>query len=96
MKYMNLKVVLNFVGFVVLLSSVQADELKVAEGFECKKIYQVPNKQQGSWVAIAIHDDGRLITADQYGSIYYVTVNGNEAPKVEPLLSYLDSPMNAF
>ena len=85
---MNLKVALNFVGFVgfaVLLSSVHADELKVAEGFECKKIYQVPNKQQGSWVAIAIHDDGRLITADQYGSIYYVTVNGNEAPKVEPL-----------
>ena len=53
---MNLKVALNFVGFVgfvVLLSSVQADELKVAEGFECKKIYQVPHKQQGSWVAIA-------------------------------------------
>ena len=47
---MNLKVALNFVGFVgfaVLLSSVHADELKVAEGFECKKIYQVPNQAAG-------------------------------------------------
>lgn len=82
---MNLKVVLNFVCFAVLASSVQAAELKVAEGFECQQIYTVPSKEQGSWVAMTKHDDGRLITADQYGSIYYVTVNGNEIPKVEPL-----------
>ena len=81
-------VISNFLGlvcFTVLVSSVQAEEIKVAEGFQCKKIYQVPNQDQGSWVAITKHDDGRLITADQYGSIYYVTVNKNEAPAIEPL-----------
>ena len=71
--------------FLGLAASSEAIELKVADGFECQQIYQVPSKEQGSWVAITKHDDGRLITADQYGSIYYVTVNGNEAPKVEPL-----------
>lgn len=78
---------LSAVLSVLLVSSICSIEanIKVSEGFEVHKIYDVPNKEQGSWVAIAKHDDGRLITADQYGSIYYVTVNGNEAPKVEPL-----------
>ncbi len=68
-----------------LATPLQAVDVKVAEGFDCQQIYQVPTNTQGSWVAITKHDDGRLITADQYGSIYYVTVNGNKTPKVEPL-----------
>ena len=80
-----LKLPLMTLSFLGLATSSHAIDLKVADGFECRQIYQVPNKEQGSWVAITMHDDGRLITADQYGSIYYVTVNGNEAPQVEPL-----------
>lgn len=78
---------LSFIAtvFLGLAASLQAIELKVADGFECREIYKVPNKEQGSWVAITKHDDGRLITADQYGSIYYVTVNKNETPRIEPL-----------
>jgi len=79
------KLPVMIIAFLGLAASSQAVHPEVAEGFECRKIYQVPNKEQGSWVAITMHDDGRLIVADQYGSIYYVTVNGNEAPKVEPL-----------
>ncbi|MGB2351115.1 MAG: c-type cytochrome [Akkermansiaceae bacterium] len=77
---------LGFGYFLMALAPIIASaDIKVAEGFEVHKIYDVPNKEQGSWVAITKHDDGRLITADQYGSIYYVTVNGNQAPKIEPL-----------
>lgn len=49
-------------------------EVKLAEGFQLKELYKVPAKQQGSWVAITKDQHGRLITADQYGGLYRVTL----------------------
>ena len=60
----------------------------VAPGFELKKLYSVPKAEQGSWVAITEDDKGRLITSDQYGGIYRVTLPAagvDDEPKVEPL-----------
>jgi putative heme-binding domain-containing protein len=45
----------------------------VHKGFDAKKLYDVPKKEQGSWVSITADDKGRLIASDQSGSIYRIT-----------------------
>ena len=48
--------------------------LEVPEGFQVELIYAVPLEKQGSWVALTSDAAGRLITSDQFGSLYRVTV----------------------
>ena len=43
-------------------------------GFKAEKIYDVPKAEQGSWVGMTVDPKGRLITTDQYGGVYRVTV----------------------
>jgi putative heme-binding domain-containing protein len=65
-----------------------AADIQVVPGFAVELLYTVPKAEQGSWVAITEDPKGRLITADQYGSLYRVTLpatGSKEAPKVEPL-----------
>ncbi len=60
--------------------------LQVPAGFKVELLYTVPKETQGSWVGITVDAKGRLITCDQYGAIYRVTLGQpGEAPKVEPL-----------
>lgn len=47
--------------------------LQVPAGFKVELLYTVPKEQQGSWVGITVDSKGRLITCDQYGSLYRVT-----------------------
>ncbi|MEI7928047.1 MAG: heme-binding protein [Verrucomicrobiales bacterium] len=65
-----------------------AAQIQVVPGFSVELLYTVPKDQQGSWVAMTEDDKGRLITSDQYGGIYRVTLlpAGKEGePKVEAL-----------
>ena len=48
--------------------------LEVPEGFQVELIYAVPLEEQGSWVALTPDAAGRLITSDQFGGLYRVTV----------------------
>lgn len=43
-------------------------------GFKAELLYTVPKGQQGSWVGMCSDAKGRLITCDQYGSLYRVTL----------------------
>lgn len=54
-------------------------------GFEIQKIYSVPNKSQGSWVALTKLPSGDLITSDQYGKLYKVDLKTPTNPTVTPL-----------
>ncbi len=47
-------------------------DFTVAEGFQVERLYQVPNVQ-GSWVAMTVDGEGKLLCADQFGKIYRVT-----------------------
>ena len=49
-------------------------DLHVAPGFKIELLYTVPKEEQGSWVSLAFDPKGRLIAADQYGSLYRVTL----------------------
>ncbi len=48
--------------------------LSLLPGFKGEKLYTVPKGNQGSWVAMTVDPIGRLITGDQYGGLYRVTV----------------------
>ncbi len=61
--------------------------VQTLSGFRTELLYTVPKDQEGSWVSMTEDNKGRLITGDQYGGIFRVTlptVKGGEI-KVEPL-----------
>lgn len=48
--------------------------LTTLPGFKGEKIYDVDKATQGSWVGMTVDPKGRIITTDQYGGIYRVTL----------------------
>jgi putative heme-binding domain-containing protein len=54
-------------------TSTPVNKIKVAKDFQVELLYSVPKAQYGSWVNLAVDPNGRLITSDQYGSLYRVT-----------------------
>ncbi len=62
------------------------NEFRTLPGFEVELIHQVEKDSEGSWVAMCVDPKGRLITSDQYGKLYRVTLGtGGEKAKVEQL-----------
>jgi putative heme-binding domain-containing protein len=62
-----------------------AAELRPLPGFRAEVVYRVP-RAQGSWVCLTCDPKGRLITSDQYGKLYRVTLHAaGGAARVEPL-----------
>jgi putative heme-binding domain-containing protein len=64
------------------------EKLKLPEGFRAELLYTPSEHQQGSWVAMTFDDKGRMITSDQYGSLYRITippVGDTSRISVEPL-----------
>lgn len=47
-------------------------KLKVPADFKVDHLYTPSGHEQGSWVAMAFDDKGRLITSDQYGALYRI------------------------
>jgi putative heme-binding domain-containing protein len=48
--------------------------LKVAKGFKVELLHSVNRQEHGSWVNLCVDPKGRLITSDQAGSLYRLTV----------------------
>ena len=66
----------------------QPNDLQIAPGFQVDLLYTVPKEEQGSWVGVTYDNQGRLITTDQYGGLYRITLpplNAVTGAKVEPL-----------
>ncbi len=51
-----------------------ADSLQLPKGFKAELLYTVPKAEQGSWVGLTVDPKGRLLTTDQYGALYRITV----------------------
>ena len=62
-----------------------AEKFSVADGFKVELVYDVPADQQGSWVAVAVDPQGRLITSDQYGGLYRVDVSDPKNAAIEAI-----------
>lgn len=68
-------------------TEVPATGILVKDGFIVEKLYSPGEKEQGSWVSITKDDNGRLISSDQYGDLYYIDVpkiGSSDSVKVEP------------
>lgn len=53
-------------------------------GFRVELVYRVP-PDQGSWVSLTVDDRGRLISSDQDGPLYRLTLREASPPEVERL-----------
>lgn len=50
------------------------NKLKLLPGFKVDHLYSPSADENGSWVAMAFDDKGRLITSDQFGALYRTTL----------------------
>lgn len=50
-------------------------KLKLPADFSVDHLYTPTQHDQGSWVAMAFDDKGRLITSDQYGALYRIELS---------------------
>ena len=69
-------------GVFALGQTTSTDKFKLPDGFKADLVYEVP-AEQGSWVSMTTDPKGRLITCDQYGHLYRVTLG--ETPKIEKI-----------
>ncbi|GAB3809235.1 hypothetical protein GCM10028819_50170 [Spirosoma humi] len=67
----------------------KTDKLKLLPGFKAEHLYSPSDNKEGSWVAMAFDDKGRMITSDQYGFLYRLELppigSGSSQPKIEKL-----------
>ena len=85
-QYQSLKLIVVFFGFILLGNSCsqpgsdkkvvvsKIDKLKLPTGFHAEHLYSPGENEQGSWVAMAFDDKGRMIACDQYGFLYRITI----------------------
>ncbi|MCP4170863.1 MAG: hypothetical protein GY758_08850 [Fuerstiella sp.] len=59
--------------------------MNLPDGFVAEQIYEVPNTEQVSWISMAVDDRGRLITSDQRGGLYRLTVSDDQQPSAPKL-----------
>lgn len=50
-------------------------KLKLPTDFKVEHLYSPSAKENGSWVAMTFDDKGRMITSDQYGALYRLTLS---------------------
>lgn len=86
----------------LLLSTLHADEnatpvanIKVKKDFKVELLYTVPKADQGSWVSMCVDDKGRLITSDQYGTLYRVTPPALGGGALETKVEKINLPIGA-
>lgn len=72
-----------------------AERIKVMKDFKVELLYSVPFAEQGSWVAMCVDNKGRLITSDQYGSLYRFTPPAPGQPLDPKNIERLDVPLKA-
>ena len=63
MQCLRVSILLMAIYFSISLSVAQDTKMTLPDGFKVEKLYQVPKKEQGSWVSMAWDDKGRLITS---------------------------------
>ena len=75
--------------------ALSASEIVVPTGFRVELLYNVPLKEQGSWVALTKDPQGRLVASDQgKNGIYRITVKDTEANTTNVKVEKLPIPLS--
>lgn len=57
-------------------------QIVTLSGFEVELLYEVPRKSQGTWVRLAMDEQGRMVASDQYNDgMYWIDVQEKEDGK---------------
>lgn len=65
---------------------VPSGEIHILPGFKAELLYEVPRKLQGTWVSLAIDEQGSMVASDEYQQgMYRIDVQKNDEgkPKVQ-------------
>ena len=57
---------------------IESGQIQLPPGFFAEKIYSVPRETQGSWVALAIDPQGRMIASAQSKGLFRITATGRK------------------
>jgi putative heme-binding domain-containing protein len=68
----------------------KVDKLNLPAGFKADHLYSPGENEQGSWVAMAFDDKGRMITADQYGALYRLEIPAIGSDSLRPDIEKLN------
>lgn len=67
----------------------KVEKLKLQAGFQAQHLYNPSEHGQGSWVSMAFDDKGRLITSDQFGSLYRMELPAIDSETLQPKIEQL-------
>ena len=79
--------------------SAAPENIRVPDGFKVELIYEVPAEPQGSWVALCLDPQGRIIAGDQKGGLYRLTLEDGSVSEVESIdveVGYVNGLTYAF
>ncbi len=70
----------------------KVEKLKLLPGFKAEHLYSPSENKNGSWVAMTFDDKGRMITCDQYGYLYRLTIPpiGTDSVKSKTIVEKLE------
>jgi putative heme-binding domain-containing protein len=72
------------------LTATPAERIKIAKDFKIELLYSVPRDKEGSWVSLCVDPQGRLITSDQDGGLFRITVPALEGKPADIKVEKLD------
>lgn len=65
------------------------DRLKLQPGFKAEHLFSPSENEMGSWVSMTFDDKDRLITSDQYGTLYRMEVPAIGSKSLTPVVERL-------
>ena len=75
-------------------SNPKVAKIQLQEGYVAEHLYSPVDSTEGSWVAMTFDDKGRLITSDQYGSLFRLEIPPIGSPdSIQPTVEKLDINM---
>src|SRR5690606_26216785 len=75
-------------------SNPKVAKIQLQEGYVAEHLYSPVDSTEGSWVAMAFDDKGRMITSDQYGSLFRLEIPPIGSPdSIQPTVEKLDINM---
>lgn len=101
--YLNRVVALLMLAIVVGACNQEKEEAKVEvdpkvekftvpSDFVIEHIYSPSENENGSWVSMTFDDQGRMITSDQYGSLFRLEIPAIGSDSLRPKVEKLDIP----
>ncbi|MES3018373.1 MAG: c-type cytochrome [Bacteroidota bacterium] len=70
----------------------KVEKLKLLPNFKAEHLYSPSDNKTGSWVAMSFDDKGRMITSDQFGYLYRLTIPpiGTDSAKSKVIVEKLE------